>query len=629
MNKIEIEKINTSEAEKNFSKLLEDNKTIFLNGTWGSGKSEFIKNVDKRTHKKMIYLDLWNVRDNRSVMNIAFYKLSPIKEPLVKILMISCIAITILMSDVVNLGLATRFKLPESHLIFQLAGIIVLFVSIFQFLKIKSDNIFVHLFNLLPERYFKNKILIIDDFDRVEPSKQEEAYKLFNIINGKLPIVFLGDYSKIVKNEDNFLQKIIDRQIELPFSLHPRSIWKCYFEILQEELQFTIDKELKEIFIHENRNLREQQHFNDYVNLEFFEKNKFQHVQENQQLFLIYLYLFHKEQYQLLLSGWFPEYKLPENEDTRTKIPGYMDNATFKNHIERVIDYVLSDTDANSYLQSFLSARTNYYIFENVNNLSESQVKKIIETPAQLRKYLISKGKPNDDFYHHVTATYKNNDIEYIKHIEKSTFRLLQDGLYSPLILWVSNEVYQRPIFTHAKAERQEFDRAKSIIVLFETNYLNHFDLSQKIHFFINIFSHVDFEFVYRYYFEQAKEIFNNDNEFSKQSNKPYLLSFFSLNEKSNWIDSKEWSKILFIRIDSLNDMDFVIFWSLYRVIDLDTPRQSTISLDNTISITIWKKDHDPEYQSLLTLFEERLLDIAQRNKIPHLYKNTRSGSRA
>lgn len=44
---IKLEHIDTSVAAKNFAELLYDNKTYFLNGSWGSGKTEFLEEVKK------------------------------------------------------------------------------------------------------------------------------------------------------------------------------------------------------------------------------------------------------------------------------------------------------------------------------------------------------------------------------------------------------------------------------------------------------------------------------------------------------------------------------------------------------------------------------------------------------
>ena len=59
-------------------------------------------------------------------------------------------------------------------------------------------------------------VLVIDDFDRMSNNQQEESYKVFSLLNGKLPIIFVGDIEKVHLNDNNFLSKIIDRRIELP-----------------------------------------------------------------------------------------------------------------------------------------------------------------------------------------------------------------------------------------------------------------------------------------------------------------------------------------------------------------------------------------------------------------------------
>ncbi|MEM0562437.1 P-loop NTPase fold protein [Leuconostoc mesenteroides subsp. mesenteroides] len=45
------DEIDTNQSAKNFTKLLEGNQTIFLNGEWGTGKSTFLKNVEKHSIK--------------------------------------------------------------------------------------------------------------------------------------------------------------------------------------------------------------------------------------------------------------------------------------------------------------------------------------------------------------------------------------------------------------------------------------------------------------------------------------------------------------------------------------------------------------------------------------------------
>ncbi|MFZ4355344.1 protein MraZ, partial [Enterococcus gallinarum] len=122
---------------------------------------------------------------------------------------------------------------------------------------------------------------MIDDFDRISEENQEGAYKLFNCLNGKLPIIFVGDYSLITKAKSKYLQKIINHKIELPVSLYPMYIWDEYFKNLNKLLKIDVSQLLINLFIEENRNLRERSMFHYYVMQELVQKNKKDYVQIN------------------------------------------------------------------------------------------------------------------------------------------------------------------------------------------------------------------------------------------------------------------------------------------------------------------------------------------------------------
>ena len=123
------------------------------------------------------------------------------------------------------------------------------------------------------------------------------------MINGKLPIVFVGDITKVHKNDDNYLSKIIDRQVELPFDLHPSKIWNNYFSVLEDKFNIVLSNDFKKRISSDQKNLRDREHFNEYVNQEFFARGKFGRVQVEQQLLVIYAYLFYPDLYMNLLKG--------------------------------------------------------------------------------------------------------------------------------------------------------------------------------------------------------------------------------------------------------------------------------------------------------------------------------------
>ena len=135
---ITLKHIDTSVAAKNVAKLLEENKTYFLNGNWGSGKTEFLVEVGKNTNKKLVTIELWRMSDNRSKIDIVFKKLHPCIYSFLRICLVLCVAVSILMTNVVDLGLSKFF----GYWVVSVGGIVALSVGVYQFFKVKSDGFY-------------------------------------------------------------------------------------------------------------------------------------------------------------------------------------------------------------------------------------------------------------------------------------------------------------------------------------------------------------------------------------------------------------------------------------------------------------------------------------------------------
>ncbi|MGH2123196.1 P-loop NTPase fold protein, partial [Enterococcus faecalis] len=84
-----------------------------LNGEWCAAKTEYLKQVEKitKTNNKQnfVYLNLWNVMDERTVINIAFSDLHPVINYLFKILIVFSVVISILITPAINLNLSEFF----------------------------------------------------------------------------------------------------------------------------------------------------------------------------------------------------------------------------------------------------------------------------------------------------------------------------------------------------------------------------------------------------------------------------------------------------------------------------------------------------------------------------------------
>ena len=546
---ITLKHIDTSVAAKNVAKLLEENKTYFLNGNWGSGKTEFLVEVGKNTNKKLVTIDFWRLSDNRSTIEIIFSKLHPCIYIFLRICLVLCVAISILMTNVVDLGLSKFFE----YWVVSLGGIVALSVGVYQFFKIKSDGFYSC---LLTFKYLSlaRKVLVIDDFDRMSNKQQEESYKIFSLLNGKIPIVFVGDIEKVHLNDNNFLSKIIDRRIELPFVLHPSNIWQDYFELLSKKLNTSLSDDFWRRFSFENRNLRDRNHFNDYVNQEFFSRGKLEHVQEEQQLWIIYAYLFYPELYKQLLKN--EEIKVEDDEKTSfTEI--------FK--FGRSIQEILSDiqqSDQNQYPPNYKKNKPAYFLYEEPLNHTKEEFNTLLETDSNELSRELRKANYNKDFYQYLSSEYKSfSEIQKAKLLritiqeslksynssamdyivgEKLNEEIPRNERNSPL----SEEIIGRIVnFWESILRKEGLDPSEILYFMEKHRVLTFYDLG--LH-----YSNLEI---------------NNEN-FAKLRRKDYfLLTYLSAVNKFGQFET--WDSSIWNAIDCFGDKEFLAFWKLEGIL--------------------------------------------------------------
>ena len=379
---IKLDQIDTSTAAQNFANLLRENKTYFLNGTWGSGKSTFLKDINDTKQVKIVTIDFWRLNDSRSTLETVFANLHPFVYWGLRLIVILCIALSILMTNVVDLGLSAY--VPNWVVLF--AGVIALIVAIHQFLKIKSDGIYSW---LLTRKYFsfKRKVLVVDDFDRMTNIQQEASYKLFSLLNGKLPIIFVGDIELLHRNDNNYLSKIIDRRFDIPYVLHPMKIWGDYFEQLEERFKIKLSDGFKRVFIMDDKNLRDRERFNDYVNLELIGRDKKEYVQIEQQLVVFYLYLYYQEAYKSLKNGR----QGIEINSNKLWLIKELQNILFEKN--------------NSYPSCYLSNREAYLINEVPSNRTIDELNCIIDYNQELSSEILNF---QNDFFDYVTGNFES-----------------------------------------------------------------------------------------------------------------------------------------------------------------------------------------------------------------------------
>lgn len=392
---IKLEHIDTSVAAKNFAELLYDNKTYFLNGSWGSGKTEFLEEVKKNSPKKLITIDFWRLTDTRSTIEIACSKLYPFLYWAIRVCIVLLVAVSILMTNLVDIGLSNYLG-SSKLLILKLGGVVALIVAVWQVFKKKSDEFYCFLLSKLPKF---SKVLIIDDFDRMSEKQQEESYKLFSLINGKLPIVFVGDITKVHKSDGNYLSKIIDRQVELPFDLHPSKIWNNYFSVLEDKFNIGLSNDFKKRVSSDQKNLRDREHFNDYVNQEFFRRGKFGRVQVEQQLLVIYAYLFYPELYNNIIEG--VSITIKDSEETVFQSVTKK-GLTIKEQLSKIQRFEIL-----GYPFCFNRNPQGYQVYEVSSNRTEDELDILFDNMSEdLVKELVESDKLTD-FYQYLNTQYQ------------------------------------------------------------------------------------------------------------------------------------------------------------------------------------------------------------------------------
>lgn len=586
-NFIELDRIDTSTAAQNFANLLNENKTYFLNGTWGSGKSNFLKQVDNlkpvnnKKKVKLVTIDFWRLNDSRSTLETVFANLHPFVYWGLRLIVILCIALSILMTNVVDLGLSVL--VPNWVVLF--AGVIALIVAIHQFLKIKSDGIYSRLLTInYPS--CKKKVLVVDDFDRMTQDQQEASYKVFSLLNGKLPIIFVGDIELLHKNDNNYLSKIIDRRFELPYVLHPTKIWDYYFKQLENRLDIKLSDEFKKVFIIDGKNLRDRERFNEYVNLELIGRSKEKYVQIEQQLVVLYLYLFYPKFYEDLKIGK-DSIKMDTNKQLSIK--------EFHN--------VLFDKN-NSYPSCYNSNREAYLINEIPSNRSIDELNLIIDSKQELPNEILDF---QNDFFDYVTGNFESLTESQQNELFKNSIKLSPKTDDNRLMDFIIQKKVEKGIPEYRLRPRVVNHQLVEDTISFLEKILGKNDVSEIFYF---IFKHKIF--IYPEMQCLSKNYLNlYDKEFSSYRFKyvMLLIHLYSLYEELQY---RYWGDKLWNAIIELSKEEFLRFWLEFGLI---RNKNNKLGYDSQNKDYIFVNDFDTFADQSEILFlkgkiKERLIEL-------------------
>lgn len=568
---IKLEHIDTSVAAKNFAKLLYDNKTYFLNGSWGSGKSEFLKEVKRGSQNKLITIDFWRLSDTRSTIEIAFSKLHPLLYWTIRLGIILLVAVPILMTNVVDIGLSNYFG-GSKPLILKLGGVVALIVAVWQVFKKKSDEFYCFLLSKLPKF---SKVLIIDDFDRMSEKQQEESYKLFSLINGKLPIVFVGDITKVHKSDDNYLSKIIDRQVELPFDLHPSKIWNKYFSVLEDKFNIGLSNDFKKRISSDQKNLRDREHFNDYVNQEFFTRGKLDHVQVEQQLLVIYAYLFYPDLYMNLLKG--EPIKVEKSEES-----DFQDIISIGHTLKEQLSEIQS-SDNSDYPLSFKKNKLEYLLYEQTSNRTKIELDLLFTSNSEELISEIIESDQSSDFYQYLSSQFRTFSEIMKEQLLTVVIKESMKFINSPSMNFIVQESLNEVIPLYERNSPLTEDVIIRIIKMWEPILRNEKLDQSEIIYFLNKHDLLSFHELGLYY----SDLRIDTETFSNLRRKDFFLLTY-LSSKGLFEKFKYWDNTIWDAIELFDDREFLSFWIFQSIITNELGYEGFDIISEDKRYTIW-----------------------------------------
>lgn len=568
---IKLEHIDTSVAAKNFAELLYDNKTYFLNGSWGSGKSEFLKEVKRGSQNKLITIDFWRLSDTRSTIEIAFSKLHPFLYWTIRLGIILLVAVSILMTNVVDIGLSNYFG-GSKPLILKLGGVVALIVAVWQVFKKKSDEFYCFLLSKLPKF---SKVLIIDDFDRMSEKQQEESYKLFSLINGKLPIVFVGDITKVHKSDGNYLSKIIDRQVELPFDLHPSKIWNNYFSVLEDKFNIGLSNDFKKRISSDQKNLRDREHFNDYVNQEFFTRGKLDHVQVEQQLLVIYAYLFYPDLYMNLLKG--EPIKVEKSEES-----DFQDIISIGHTLKEQLSEIQS-SDNSEYPLSFKKNKLEYLLYEQTSNRTKIELDLLFTSNSEELISEIIESDQSSDFYQYLSSQFRVFSKKMKKQLLIMVIKESMKFKNSPPMNFIVQESLNEVIPSYERNSPLTEDVIIRIIKMWEPILRNEKLDQSEIIYFLNKHDLLSFHELGQYY----SDLRIDTETFSNLRRKDFFLLTY-LSSKGLFEKFKYWDNTIWEAIKLFDDREFLSFWIFQSIITNELDYEGFDIIPEDKRYTIW-----------------------------------------
>ena len=335
--------------------------------------------------------------------------------------------------------------------------------------------------------------------------------------------------------------------------LHSSNIWKEYFITLEKKFNLVLSNDFKKRISSDNRNLRDRFRFNDYVNQEFFSRGKLGHVQIEQQLWIIYAYLFYPEFYNMLLENIKIEISKKEQADFPELISfGFTIKETF-------VD--IQQKDNKQYPLCFAKNRKGYLLYEEPLNRTKEELDTLFKDDSKELRRELRISDNSTDFYQYLAnefRTFSDQKKEQLLNLVISESLNYYD---SPAMDYIVQGVLNDYLPIYERSPLTDETRAKIVEKWEEILKEKGLDQSEIIY-FIEKHGILSFHDLGLYY----TDLELNTEYYRKLKRKDFFLITY-LCSVDKFRKFEEWDHYIWEAIGCFSDREFLSFWILQSIV--------------------------------------------------------------
>ena len=349
-------------------------------------------------------------------------------------------------------------------------------------------------------------------------------------------------------------------------------------------------------FSFENRNLRDRNHFNDYVNQEFFSRGKLGHVQEEQQLWIIYAYLFYPELYQQLLKN--EEIKVKDDEKT-----SFIGMFKFGRSIQEILSDI-QQSDFNQYPPSYKKNRLAYFLYEESLNRTKEEFDTLLEINGEKLSRELREANYNTDFYQYLSSEYNSLSNPLKERLLRLTIQESMKSFNSPAMNYIVEEKLSEEIPSYERNSPLSKETIVRIVDFWESILKNEgLDKSEIIYFMEKhrVLSFYDLGLHY------TKLEINNEN-FAKLNRKDFFLLTY-LSAVNKFGQFKTWDSSIWHAIDSFGDKEFLSFWKFQSILSSDDNYFDFDIVSSNKTYILWVARYELEPPHKLENYREDVIE--------------------